>query len=198
MKIETGEVVRTLRAAREGKGLSQRALSEKVGVPQAHISKIEKGAVDLRLSSLVALARVLDLELTLVPRKAVSAVRSVIRGSEPVAAPSGDALKEIERFRRTLASVSGAIRTSKELAQIQRQFRDLQHFQLAKPQIESLKDIEKAVRAFRDQTTGMDALRQAVSRIQDLRNAVAHAAASLPRIEPVRPAYTLDEEGGDA
>ena len=75
-------VARALRRAREGKGLSQRALSTASGVPQGHISKIEAGTVDLRLSSLIELARALDLELMLVPRHAVTAARMIIRVSE--------------------------------------------------------------------------------------------------------------------
>ena len=79
MSYATEDVVSTLRTAREAKGLSQRELSAKSGVPQGHISKIENGAVDLRVSSLIALARILDLELLLVPRKSVSAVQSIAR-----------------------------------------------------------------------------------------------------------------------
>lgn len=74
-------IAKTLKKAREAKGLSQRALSDLAGVPQSHISKIESGGVDLRASSLVELARVLDLELTLVPRKSVSAVNSIVRST---------------------------------------------------------------------------------------------------------------------
>jgi len=71
-----------LKAARKERGLSQRALSKLAGVPQSHISKIENGTVDLRLSSLIELARVLGLELMLVPRKALPAVKSIVRGIE--------------------------------------------------------------------------------------------------------------------
>ena len=79
MSYVTAEFSEQLRAARERKGLSQRELSARVGVPQSHISKIENSGVDLRLSSLAAIARALDLELTLVPRKALTAVKSVSR-----------------------------------------------------------------------------------------------------------------------
>lgn len=85
MSYATEHIATTLKAAREARGLSQRALSKTAGVPQGHISKIENGAVDLRLSSLIALARALDLELTLVPRKAVPAVQAVVRSSERTA-----------------------------------------------------------------------------------------------------------------
>lgn len=75
------QILESLREARQRKGFSQRELSAKSGVPQSHISKIENGAVDLRVSSLVALARVLDLELELVPKKTVPAVKSIVRSS---------------------------------------------------------------------------------------------------------------------
>jgi predicted transcriptional regulator len=75
-------IVSRLKVARENMGLSQRELSQKAGVPQGHISKIENGTVDLRLSSLIALARVLEQEVTLVPRKIIPAVRSIVRSSE--------------------------------------------------------------------------------------------------------------------
>lgn len=76
-------IAKSLKMARQKKGLSQRALSDKAGVPQGHISKIESGNVDLRLSSLVALARVLELELELIPRHAVAVVSAVVQQSEP-------------------------------------------------------------------------------------------------------------------
>ncbi len=90
MSYTTEDIARALRGAREAKGLSQRELSRKAGVPQGHISKIESGAVDLRVSSLIALARVLDLELALVPRKTLPAVQSIIRSSKPAARQGED------------------------------------------------------------------------------------------------------------
>ena len=54
-----------LTRARLQKGTTQRDLGQLIGVPQSHISKIEAGAVDLRISSLVVLARALDLSLEL-------------------------------------------------------------------------------------------------------------------------------------
>ncbi len=76
----TDEIAQALLKARQARGLSQRALSQRAGVPQGHISNIERGTVDLRLSSLVAIARALDLELALVPRKSLPAVQSIARG----------------------------------------------------------------------------------------------------------------------
>jgi transcriptional regulator with XRE-family HTH domain len=79
----TEHVIQTLKLARQEKHLTQRELSAKAGVPQGHISKIENGAVDLKLSSLVELARTLGLELMLVPRRLVPAVEMLSQGSDP-------------------------------------------------------------------------------------------------------------------
>jgi len=64
---DLGPIAATLKAARLRKGLTQRELGQLAGVPQSHVSKIEAGAVDLRFSSLVALAELLDLRFELVP-----------------------------------------------------------------------------------------------------------------------------------
>ena len=79
MTYATEHIASALKDARRAKGLSQRALGKKAAVPQSHISKIENGAVDLRVSSLVELARALHLELMLVPRQSVPAVQSIMR-----------------------------------------------------------------------------------------------------------------------
>lgn len=81
------DIGKTLKQARKAKGLSQAALAKRAGVPQSHISRIETAGVDLRLSSLAELARALDLELMLVPRKAVPAARSLLRQAQRGSAP---------------------------------------------------------------------------------------------------------------
>jgi len=77
----SNEIAKTIKAARQAKGLSQLALAKAAGMPQSHISRIENAGVDLRLSSLTEIARALDLELILVPRKDIPAVRSIMGGA---------------------------------------------------------------------------------------------------------------------
>lgn len=72
-----------LRETRIAKNLSQRDLSKLAGVPQSHISRIESNQVDLRLSSLIALANALGLQMVLVPRKAMPAVQLIVRQTDP-------------------------------------------------------------------------------------------------------------------
>ena len=73
------EIIEAIKEARTSKGISQRALSNLTGVTQAHISNIENGGVDIQLSSLTQIARALDLEVKLVPRKSLPAVDTIIQ-----------------------------------------------------------------------------------------------------------------------
>ncbi|MGH2345933.1 MAG: helix-turn-helix domain-containing protein [Chloroflexota bacterium] len=73
-----------LRDARRARRLSQKAVGTRIGLPQSHVSAIETGKVDPRLSSILEMARQLDLEPILVPRPLVPAVRAMLAG-EPEA-----------------------------------------------------------------------------------------------------------------
>lgn len=85
------EIAKKLQAARKAKELTQAELGAKMGLPQSHISQIESGRVDLRFSSLLEMARLLDLEPMLIPRALTPAVRSITsngnQGQEPAWRP---------------------------------------------------------------------------------------------------------------
>jgi len=92
------DIIKKLYAARKTKGLTQGALGVKMGLPQSHISQIEAGKIDIRLSSFLEMARLLDLEPMLVPRSLTPAVRSMLSGdgdgdktSRPAWQPDNDA-----------------------------------------------------------------------------------------------------------
>jgi transcriptional regulator with XRE-family HTH domain len=87
-------------AGRKRAGLSQSALGAKVGLAQSHISKIERGAIDLQTSNLVEIARALDLELMLVPRQLVPAVRAL---EQEIAPSPGMDPSELDRDLDRLA-----------------------------------------------------------------------------------------------
>lgn len=188
-----------LRNARETKGLSQRDLGAVSGVPQSHISKIEKGAVDLRLSSLIELARALDLELALVPRPAVPAVQSIVRSAASASASDGKqarlAVKDLKRFEETIARNRSALPfTPEELAELQQQLRLLSYLHLSEPDRKTIRSAHKILRAYLGDHENLNNLRQAFARLKDLRNSVAHRPAPSSAPEPVRPAYTLDDD----
>jgi transcriptional regulator with XRE-family HTH domain len=200
MMYEIEPVVKTLKTARENKGLSQRALAQKAGVPQGHISKIENGSVDVRLSSLIALARALELELVLVPRKAVPAVQTIARSSTVPRddQPTRQAHNELKRLRDAVASSPEITKAPKELAQLQRHLRDLQHFPFSMPDLQSVRSAGKALKAWLNDPHNLNAIHAAAARFQTLRNALAHASANAPPTEPVQPAYSVDDEDDHA
>ena len=193
MSYATEHIASTLKAARERKGLSQRALSQVAGVPQGHISKIENDAVDLRISSLVALARALDLELTLVPRKTLPAVQSVVRAGETAAGSRGESTrevrKELERFQKAFASHLKSGPAPEELTQLQRQLRELERFGAS--DADAFRAANKALRAFLE-NQDLDIVRHSLSQVKNLRNMLAHSHP--PETESVRPAYSLEED----
>ena len=85
------EIAKKLKQARKDKGLTQAELGKKMGLPQSHISQIEAGRVDLRVSSLQQMARLLDLEPMLIPRVLTPAVRSLISGRSQERKPAWQA-----------------------------------------------------------------------------------------------------------
>ena len=89
MDYSVSHWVGQLKLARKRKGLTQTELGKKVGLPQSYISKVEGGSIDIRLSSLLEMARALELEPMLVPRQLVPAVQSLTRSQATIRLKSG-------------------------------------------------------------------------------------------------------------
>jgi transcriptional regulator with XRE-family HTH domain len=203
------EIAGTFKQARERKGLSQRELSALSGVRQYQISKFENGAVDLRLSSLIELTRALDLELTLVPRKSVSAVKSIVRSSEPKGAGT-TTLKELNRTLDAVRSLRATYPELDALTKLQNNIQAFRNIQGIGREMEALREITKPVRELQKLTETsrklaqaaslsreqLRALQEASTAAQSLRNQLVHNIAVTPSPSP-RPAYSLDEEGSD-
>jgi transcriptional regulator with XRE-family HTH domain len=198
MNYAITHIANQLKAAREAKGISQRDLSKLAGIPQSHISKIENGSVDLRLSSLIELARALGLELMLVPHKTLPAIRSIARGSfnHPKSKISNDqaTIKELKRIQNTVSQITEENSTIKEFAQIQRQIRDIQNFKVSKTALETIQDASKALQAHKFDTSNLGSIHKILSEFQSVRNALAQSSITLPEIENIRSAYSLDDD----
>ncbi|MDI7864151.1 helix-turn-helix transcriptional regulator [Rhizobiaceae bacterium n13] len=78
MAYRTEHITQRLRAAREAQKMSQRELSARSGLTQSHISQIERGTMEPGLGSLVDVARALDLEIVLAPKKLMPAIRNIL------------------------------------------------------------------------------------------------------------------------
>lgn len=76
------DFARAIRLQRSRKGMSQAELGERLKMPQSQIARIEAGERDIRLSTLTEIARALDLEPMLVPKRLTPAVRYMIEAPE--------------------------------------------------------------------------------------------------------------------
>ncbi|OJW51116.1 MAG: hypothetical protein BGO67_12365 [Alphaproteobacteria bacterium 41-28] len=84
MDIYMEDLIEELLKARKEKGFTQSELAKLVGLPQGHISSIEQGKIDIRISTLVQIARILDHEVMLIPRQFNSLVKAIIEEKEGV------------------------------------------------------------------------------------------------------------------
>ena len=192
-------------------------MSKRTGVPQSHISKIESGGADIRLSSLTKLARALDLDLKLIPRKAVPAVDNVVRSIVPTVAAT-PAIKELNRTLDTVRNLCIVYPDLSELKKLQDSFQTLKNLHNVGKELEALRDIGKPIRELQQTYKNLakagqrsaeqlkaihyaatipaeqlQALREAASTAQNLRNQLVHANPEQPSLP--RPAYRLDSAG---
>lgn len=201
MSYLNDKILKSLKMARKAKGLSQRELSAKSGVPQSHISKIENGAVDLRVSSLVALARTLDLELELVPRKTVPAVQSIVRKTinTDLMNTQRRAQEVMNNYRETINTISniGKINLPQnELDKLKINIKDIAHLmpRINATQLEAIASSRVAIEEVLS-SGYTDKIKKALGEIGTIRNTLAHS--KLENITKALPAYSLDNEADD-
>lgn len=76
------QIISKLREIRRLNKLSQSDLSKRTGLPQSHLSNIEKGKIDPRLASLQEISAALGHQLTLVPNHLVPHINALIEGKD--------------------------------------------------------------------------------------------------------------------
>ncbi len=197
MTYEIENVAATLRAARKRSGLSQRALGTIAGVPQSHISKIERGHVNLTVSSLAAIANSLGLDVVLVPRKAIPAVKAISRSAGIGRQDLSGIRKELARIARRLDRVEVPTIDLPVHEDLQRRFRELQQFAHLVGNESALADINTTLAAYERTGDSAALLREAAQQIDEIRTALAHGGQADHRTGTTRPAYRLDEGSDD-
>lgn len=195
------ELLEQLRAARLAEGISQRELGERIGLPQSNIARLESGTTDPSLSKVMELARALDLDLKLIPRKAVPAVQGAMRANE-LSIDANDAtsraIQSIRKMNANLAqldqsrvelpySLKENIHALERLRFDQSQFRALQEaFKPLQRTIDRLQELEnppkEIARRFRENNL----------RLRELRNRIAHGVEIDQ--SHLKPAFSLDED----
>ena len=192
MTYQAGAFARSLRQGRLQKGWSQRELSGKAGIPQAHISRIEGGAVDVKVSTLVELARLLDLEVVLAPRSSIPAVAALIREAEAshdlraVRGLVASLQPTLQRLRMEHPKSSTTERMATVIADVSAIASLFQTPGALGQLADAVADIQRASEKSGGDLKSLDA---AINGLAEIRNGLVHARAPAQT-----PAYSLDDE----
>ncbi|MDP3907887.1 helix-turn-helix domain-containing protein [Novosphingobium sp.] len=188
----------TIRASRQAKALTQKELGQRVGLPQSHISKIEKGAVDLQLSSLVQIARALDLEVKLVPRKALAAVEGAVRAHGSTSATSR-ALNLLNEQERLAERIKNSFPEIPQTETFQIAIRNIRKLPFDAAQLKALDDalgpakrLKPLIDAQGSEAKLAKQLAEATSSLRHFRNILAKNPLIETRCQ--LPAYRLEED----
>ncbi|MFN7165611.1 MAG: helix-turn-helix domain-containing protein [Pannonibacter sp.] len=208
---ENLEIIEAIKSARKAKGLSQTSVGELIGVPQSHISKIEKGSVDIKLSSLIQIARALDLEVKLVPKRALPAVESVVAGiPRDRTAPALSNIRNAQKALDHLRNVSDV--SASDIEVFEKIDRALQGLKTLNYDTDAYVRLEKAISPIwklalppkhfssdgglkeKSSETGklIRRLDRVGKKLRELRNSLVHRHEKAELLE--RPAYSLEDD----
>lgn len=198
MSAEIEQIAAGIRAARQAKALTQTELGQRVGLPQSHISKIEKGAVDLQLSSLVEIARALDLEVKLIPRKALPAVEGAVR-AHGTALETSRALNWLNEQAQLVDRIKESFPDLAQIEDFQNAVRNISKLQFDAAQRKALDEALRPAKRLKfliDTQSGAASLarqlEEATSSLRQFRNIQVHAP--LTETQRQRPAYRLEDD----
>ena len=196
MGYKSEDLIREIRDRRTDAGISQRALAARSGLTQAHISQIETGTLEPGLSSFIDMARALDLEIMLVPKKFLPAVQGILRQTPTVQSTPQEgeaALREIARGERLVIKQKLLYGSSVDLDRIADTLRSLRHAPLRKPDLQIVTDAINNLRRYQASPQSKDIVAAIATDLQQLRNRLVHSPSEAPR-----PAYAIDDEDDDA
>lgn len=196
MGYKSEDLIREMRDRRTDAGISQRALAARSGLTQAHISQIETGTLEPGLSSFIDMARALDLEIMLVPKKFLPAVQGILRQTPTVQSTPQEgeaALREIARGERLVIKQKLLYGSSVDLDRIADTLRSLRHAPLRKPDLQIVTDAINNLRRYQASPQSKDIVAAIATDLQQLRNRLVHSPSEAPR-----PAYAIDDEDDDA
>lgn len=197
MRIGDDNIADVIRRARVAHGLTQKQLGERTGIPQSHISKIEKGGVDIKLSSLTEIGRALELEIQLVPRQALSAVEGSLRVAETVE-KNNRARALLSREKRIADRIHSEYPDLPDSWSYFEIIRDLlrigidpQDIALLEATLKPARKLEAVLETYDRAAIGKQ-LTTATTTLRAFRNAQAHKVIEAG--SPVRAAYRLEDE----
>ncbi|MGR4932448.1 helix-turn-helix domain-containing protein [Bradyrhizobium sp. CAR08] len=189
MAYQSEELIREVQGQRVKEAISQRALAARSGLTQAHISQIETGRLEPGLSSFIQMARALDLEVVLVPKKLLPAVEGVLRSTAPEFFQEDGQSVLFAKGERLIAKQKKQYGSSAALDRIAEYLRFLKQVRLSKSDLALVTDVIETLRHDKASPPPKPVLDNIAGVLQGLRNRIAHP------VEAPRPAYSFD--GGD-
>jgi transcriptional regulator with XRE-family HTH domain len=192
MSYQSEELVRDVKGQRIKAALSQRALAARSGLTQAHISQIEGGRLEPGLSSFIKMARALDLEIVLVPKKLLPAVQGVLRPSVDDLSPEDGQSALFTKGERFIARQKKLEGRSVALDRIEEYLRFLKQVRLRRDDLATVTEAIKLLGQLKESPNLRAQLEDVAAMLRTVRNRIAHP------VEGPRPAYALDEEDTDA
>ncbi|WP_412050585.1 helix-turn-helix domain-containing protein [Hoeflea sp. Naph1] len=196
MAYKTEHITQRLRSAREARKMSQRELSARSGLTQSHISQIERGTMEPGLGSLVDVARALDLEIVLAPKKLMPAIRNILDSTSTSSdIVRSDQRKLVVRLERWFAQHGGVLGSAVEADKFKSSLALLRHLPLSNEEMDTIKEVTAPLDRWESDPPSGRELSRIVDAIRNLRNAAVHRDRDdvIPRS-----AYALDEEDDDA
>ena len=118
--------------------------------------------------------------------------------SVPTAVESSrQTLNELKRLQQSVARTAQIHPALPELAEILRLVRELKHFPIPRHYLDAVLNVAAAVKVFHEKPLSLNALRDSLAQLRNLRNALAHALPTSHDTETVHPAYSLGEDDDD-
>ena len=142
MAYKTEHITQQIRAAREARHMSQRELSARSGLTQSHISQIERGTMEPGLASLVDVARALDLEIVLAPKKLMPAIGNILDSASAMSDTlTSEQRTLVGRIDRWLAEGRDRFAITSDADSLKDSLALLRHLPLSADELEKFRDL---------------------------------------------------------
>lgn len=198
MSVGIDTIVASIHAARQAKALTQKELGQRVGLPQSHISKIEKGAVDFQISSLVEIARALDLEVKLVPRAALPTVEGVVRAYN-ASVETSRALHLINEQTQLAERIKARFPELAQIEDFQNEIRKILRLQFNAAELKALNEALRPAKYLKSLVGRQESAARVAKQLEEATSSLKHFLSFQihPMISEGKrqlPAYRLEED----
>lgn len=170
-------------------GLTQRAFAKMAGTTQARISKLENGELNARLSTLIEIARNLNLEFMLIPRQHVPAVNAIIK-QQPYSSKEKSWRLALNQLQKVVERLNNRYPDNQHLENLRRTSLELSNFRPRSVHHAPITKTTEALKQIESTPALIGSVGAQAADLRQLRNTLAHDVSD--DISKPRPAYRLD------